>query len=106
MPKTPEYLQPSLVTNHRVHLANILSNIKGLSVIEQTGLIEYEFWCDRGRELADGLTAKGIPARHNGGKQVLIFSPEYPFYAQSRMCINKVAKEIIRIATGWQQSDI
>ncbi len=99
MPKTPEYLQPSQLTKRREQMANLLSGINGLTVIEQTGMIDYELWCDKGRELAEGLAAKGIPAGQSGGKKVFIFSPAYPFYAQNRIGINKVAKEIIRIVT-------
>lgn len=105
MPKTFEHLQKSQVEKHREHLANLLSGINDLTVVNQTGLMEYEIWCDNGRDLTEELTAKGIPARHNGGKQVLIFSDEYPFYAQNRVCINKVAKEIIRIAIRFNHEN-
>lgn len=100
MPKTFDGLQKSQVKKHHEHLANILSDINGLTLVKQSGLIEYELWCDKGRKLAEELSKAGIPARHSGGSQVLIFSAEYPFYAQNRVCINKAAKEIIRITTG------
>lgn len=99
MPKKFDYLDRATVDKHRKHLAGLLDKVGGLTAINQTGIIEYEIWHDEGRKLAEGLTEVGVPARHNGGKQVLIFSDEYPFYAQNRVCINKVAKEIIRIAT-------
>jgi len=96
MTKPFEYLQKSHVEKHREHLARLLSDVKGVTLVNQTGLIEYELWYEKGRELSDSLADNGIPARHSGGKQVLIFSDDYPFYAQNRVCINKVAKEIIR----------
>lgn len=105
MAKAFNGLQSSQVTKHREHIAHTLQGIHGLTVVEQVGLTDYELWCDKGAKMAEGLNAVGIPARHSGGMQVLIFSAEYPFYAQHRVAINGVAKEIIRIAIECQEDD-
>jgi len=109
MTKPFEYLQESQVEKHREHLHALLSGINGVAPSGQTGvygIARYEIMCEDHESMTDGLLAVGIPAEHDGDGSVFIFSDDYPFYAQNRICINKVAKEIIRLAIEQQQADI
>ena len=87
-----ELLQESPVEKHRQLLAQMLGGV--VELIEQPDLHYYIFDCDAPDAVADRLKAQGVPAAVTLGT-VFVFDNKHPFYAQHRLCINKVGLAIL-----------